>query len=178
MRKSKVDFNNPVHLSNQKSGASSERWFETWLEDGYIDRDWEITEGFNWKQIDYRSVKEDKKCRVYLELKSRNVDVDTYRTTMIGANKLKKARDYMDNGAEVYFFFLFLGKKGDKKDLYFYDVKRSYKKLEKHCIIDIGGTNKRGCDEYKNHMYIPTNFLENIKKYKNMEDYKKKTLKI
>ena len=152
MRREYAKWNNAVHQKNLREGEQSEKWFEKWLEEGYIDRDWEITEGHNWKQIDYRSVKEDDKCRVYLELKSRNVDFHTYKSTMIGENKLKKARNYLDNGAEVYFFFLFRGKCGNKKDLYFY---------------------KRGCKEYKNHLYIPTNLLTKIEKYKDMKEYHK-----
>tara|TARA_R110002020_G_scaffold181364_2_gene376194 strand:- start:3881 stop:4429 length:549 start_codon:yes stop_codon:yes gene_type:complete len=173
MKREYARWSNPVHIKNQKEGMESEKWFEKWLEEGYIDRDWEITEGHNWKQIDYRSVKEEDKCRVYLELKSRNVSFESFKSTMIGENKLKKARNYLDNGAEVYFFFLFRGKCGKKRDLYYYDAKRCWKGLEKYVILDMGGTDKRGCNEYKNHLYIPTKFLTKVQKYKDMEEYHK-----
>lgn len=173
MKREYAKWNNPVHKKNQKQGLESEKWFEEWLEEGYINRDWEITEGFNWKQIDYRSVKEEDKCRVYLELKSRNITYEDYKTTMIGENKIKKARDYMDNGNDVYFFFLFKGKCGKKRDLYFYDARRCWKGLEKFVILDMGGTSKRGAREYKNHLYIPTKFLTKVEKYKDMEEYHK-----
>jgi len=167
------NWNNPIHQKHQLQGANSEKWFEKWLEEGYIDRDWELTEGKNWKQIDYRSMKEDDKCRIYLELKGRNVKVDTFSSTMIGYNKLIKARKYLDMGAEVYFFFLFRGKSGKETNLFFYDARRCWKGLEKFVIKDIGGTNKRGCDEYKDHLYIPCKYLTKVEKYKDMSDYHK-----
>tara|TARA_R110002049_G_scaffold87992_3_gene222602 strand:+ start:2938 stop:3474 length:537 start_codon:yes stop_codon:yes gene_type:complete len=170
-KNTKPAWNNVVHQKDTKTGATSELWFEEWLSDGFIDRDWTCIDGFNWKRLDYDSVYEKGKCNIFLELKSRNIDINSFKTTMIGESKLKAARKKLDKGAQVYFFFLFLGQNGSKKDLYFYDVSRSHKKLEKYCRINTGGTNKRGVNEYKNHLYIPVKFLESVKKYKNMEEY-------
>jgi len=167
----KPKWNNAVHQKDTKSGADNELWFEEWLCDGFIDRDWNTVDGFNYRVLDYNSEYEKGKCNIFLELKSRNIDYDTFYSTMIGENKLKTARKKLDKGDQVYFFFLFVGKYGTKKDLYFYDVSRSHKKLEKGCRIEVGGTNKRGTDEYKNHLYIPIKFLESVKSYKNMEEY-------
>jgi len=168
----KPDRKNKIYIKQRRDGDSAEKWFEKWLENGYIDRDWELTTT-GWKVIDYVSAKEEGKNRVYIEMKGRNISIHNYRTTMIGESKIKKARKYLDQGADVYFFFLFRGKAGNERELYFYDARRCWKGLEKHCIIDMGGTNKRGVNEYKNHLYIPCSFLTKVEKYKDMEEYHK-----
>ena len=162
---------NPVYLADLKTGDESEEWFEEWLQEGFIDRDWEISKGRNWRQIDYKSVAEEGKPTIFIELKSRNIEVSDHYSTMLGANKLTSARKKMKKGGKVYFFFLFRGLSGNKRELYFYNANRCLNKLEQGCEIRIGGTTKRGLPEYKDHLYIPIKFLTNIKDFKNMNNY-------
>ena len=117
MRKRVKNEDHHLYQQHQKEGFASEKLFEKWLEEGFIDRDFYVSEEKNWKQIDYISVKEKNKCRVYLELKGRNIDYDTFRTTMIGANKLKKARDYMK-----YISSFYLEVNVEKKKIYIFTM--------------------------------------------------------
>ena len=91
----KPNSKNKIYIKQRRDGDSAEKWFEKWLENGYIDRDWELTTT-GWKVIDYVSAKEEDKNRVYIEMKGRNISIHNYRTTMIGESKIKKARKYLD----------------------------------------------------------------------------------
>ena len=44
---------------------------------------------------------------VYIELKSRHCQVNTYKSTMVGMNKINKARLLNRKNFSVYFFFYF-----------------------------------------------------------------------
>ena len=44
---------------------------------------------------------------VYIELKSRHCQVNTYTSTMVGMNKINKAKILSRKKCNIYFFFLF-----------------------------------------------------------------------
>jgi len=85
--------------------------------------------------------------KTYLELKSRNVKHDTYNSVMIGANKIKFARDC---GKRVIFVFNFTD------GIYYYEFK--YEDT-RNGVIDfrLGGRMDRGIDERKTYAYININ---------------------
>ena len=83
-----------------------------------------------------------------IELKSRRCKSDTYPTTMIGANKLNKAKE---TTKDVYFCFNYTD------GLYFhkYDETINYK-------IKRGGRFDRGRPEVNNYAYIPISQLTKV----------------
>jgi hypothetical protein len=88
----------------------------------------------------------------YLELKNRFCYLNTYKTTMVGRNKI----DYIlenDICCPVYFVFSFYC------GLYYYEFNREHLDIFQ---TEIGGTEKRGRKEYKPHYYIPIEYLKPI----------------
>jgi len=173
----KSNWNDDECIKDRQMGRTTESWFDNWLEtNDFFKTDWETRQGkTNWDIIDYQSCpdKRDNQLR-YIELKSRRTTFTQYWDTMIGENKLIEARELMNKGAKVYFFFLFTGKYGKERELYFYDTEKSRYALQKYCRISKGGTNRRGTEEYKNHMFIPQPCLHKVSDYKDIFDYHNK----
>ena len=84
----------------------------------------------------------------YIELKVRNCSHNKYETTMMGLNKIEKARFIKE---EVFFVFKFTD------GLYYYKFKRSDK-----LILDKGGRTDRGLNEIKDYIFIPNKLLEKM----------------
>ena len=84
---------------------------------------------------------------IYFELKARRLNHNTYKTTMIGYNKILEAQKYKT----VYFIFSF--NDGD----YYYKFNK-YDGFE----LAIGGRNDRDKAEYKKYIYIPVSKLIKI----------------
>lgn len=105
-----------------------------------------------------------KRCRggkkIILELKSRRVKKNTYKTTIIGLNKVNKGLELIKEGFEVYFVFCFT------------DGLFRYKLTELNSgWIDMGGRTDRGKDERKLYYHIPISELINFKKNINPKIY-------
>jgi len=99
------------------------------------------------------------------ELKTRDLNHNTFKDTMIGYNKVKKGfknltrfdNDKYDTKYKVYFWF------GFKDGLYVWELTRdAYELNGGDSQIKIGGTCKRGKDDYKDHYYINVEHLVKI----------------
>jgi len=86
----------------------------------------------------------------YIELKTRRVNHNQYKSLMFGYNKFKKGLEHIADGKKVYIFF----KCSD--GLYFWRL------TDKHAdeiIIGYGGRQDRGKTEIDKVVYVPTKFL-------------------
>jgi len=99
------------------------------------------------------------------ELKTRDLYHNEFEDTMIGNNKIKKGfknllkfdNDKYDTKYRVFFWF------GFKDGLYVWELtKETYELNGGDSKIKIGGTCKRGTDDYKDHYYIDIKHLVKI----------------
>jgi hypothetical protein len=86
--------------------------------------------------------------KAYYEIKARRNNYKTYPTTMIGYNKILFAQQ---SNKDVYFIFSF----NDGDYYYKYNINDKF-------IINIGGRNDRGKQEYKKYYFIP---IEKLNKF-------------
>ena len=100
----------------------------------------------------------EKEC-VYIELKSRRCQIDTYNSTMIGMNKINKAKILARKNNSVYFFFYFTKSDYSECDLYYW--KFNLIDFDK-CECKKGGRVDRGKSEIKKYCYIPISLLIKI----------------
>jgi len=178
----KSNWNDAESIKDRQMGRTNENWFEKWLvEKDFFKTSWETRKcgRTNWDIIDYKSIPDDDDNQVrMIELKSRRNKVDSFWDTMIGENKLIEARKMMDKGYKVYFFFLFTGKKGNERELYFFDSEKCryalYHNKGLNCNIKVAGTDRRGKKEFKPHLFIPHKLLHNVKDYIDIMDYHRK----
>ena len=96
---------------------------------------------------------------VYIELKSRQCQVNTYTTTMVGMNKINKAKILSRKKCNIYFFFYFTNTDYNECDLYYW--KFDLDQLDK-LIYKTGGRIDRGKNEIKKYAYIPITLLIKI----------------
>ena len=99
-------------------------------------------------QLDRFNVFDFKGENKYLELKTRKCSVKTYPTTMIGVNKVERAKSLNEN---VYFIFQFT----DGVYCWKYDKNIQLTKRE-------GGRTDRGYNEIKQYFFISTQLLTKI----------------
>jgi len=97
------------------------------------------------------------------ELKSRDGSIKDFKETMIGYNKIqdgfKKLEWYKDHMPNYKYYCWFAFKEG----LYAWELNKvNYDKNGGDIMKKFSGTNKRGFDEYIDHYYIKTEFLEKI----------------
>ena len=97
--------------------------------------------------------------RVYIELKSRRCQISTYDSTMIGMNKINKAKILTRKNNNVYFCFYFTKTDYTECDLYFW--KFNLLDFDK-CESKTGGRVDRGKSEIKKYCYIPVSLLTKI----------------
>ena len=97
--------------------------------------------------------------RVYIELKSRRCQISTYDSTMIGMNKINKAKILTRKNNNVYFCFYFTKTDYTECDLYFW----KFNLLDfDTCQCKTGGRIDRGKSEIKKYCYIPVSLLTKI----------------
>ena len=96
---------------------------------------------------------------VYIELKSRHCQVNTYKSTMVGMNKINKARLLNRKNFSVYFFFYFTNSNYSECDLYYW--KFNIDQLDQ-CEFKSGGRVDRDKIEIKKYCYIPVSLLIKI----------------
>ena len=112
-------------------------------ENGYV-LNFQRTDNFSsFDLIDYKS-------QMVVEVKQRQIYSYTYPSTMIGYNKIIKARDYLKKGFIVFFVFDFLD------GVFFYQFGED----ESDLSIDLGGRTDRGVSEIKNYAYIDISKLQ------------------
>ena len=97
--------------------------------------------------------------QLYIELKSRHCQVNTYTSTMIGMNKLNKAKILSRKKCNIYSFFYFTNTNYSECDLYYY--KFNIDELDQ-LIYKSGGRIDRGKNEIKKYAYIPITLLIKI----------------
>jgi hypothetical protein len=97
------------------------------------------------------------------ELKSRNLNYDTFNETMIGYNKITEGFNKLDfyrqgnSNYKMYFWFAF------KEGLYVWELtKENYELNGGDKQKRMGGTSNRGYNDYKEHYYIKTELLTKI----------------
>lgn len=91
---------------------------------------------------------EDKITKVVDEVKRRNNKKNAYPTTMVGYNKVIKAREYLKRGYVVLFCFEFTD------GVYYYQLED-----ENDLSVALGGRTDRGKNEIKSYAYIDVNKL-------------------
>ena len=96
---------------------------------------------------------------VYIELKSRQCQINTYKSTMVGMNKINKARILNRKNFTVYFFFYFTNSNYSECDLYYW--KFDIDQLDQ-CEFKSGGRVDRNMIEIKRYCYIPISLLIKI----------------
>ena len=97
--------------------------------------------------------------RLYIEIKARRCQVNTSSSSMIGMNKINKAKILKRKNFNIYFFFYFTNTDFKECDLYYWEFKLS--DIDK-CETKTGGRIDRGKNEIKKYFYIPTNLLIKI----------------
>ena len=97
------------------------------------------------------------------ELKSRNLNYDTFTETMVGYNKINEGFNKLDfykqgnSNYKMYFWFAF------KEGLYVWELtKENYELNGGDSQKRMGGTSNRGYNDYKEHYYIKTELLTKI----------------
>ena len=96
---------------------------------------------------------------LYIELKSRRCQINTYDSTMIGMNKINKAKILTRKNNNVYFCFYFTKTDYTECDLYYWKFNLS--DFDK-CESKTGGRVDRGKSEIKKYCYIPVSLLTKI----------------
>ena len=99
--------------------------------------------------------------KVYIEIKSRRCKIDTYNSSMVGMNKLNKAKILSRKNYTIYFFFYFTNTDFSECDLYYW--KFNILDFDNYIICKNGGrTDRLEQKEIKKYAYIPTNLLIKI----------------
>ena len=95
---------------------------------------------------------------LYIELKARRCQINTYESTMVGMNKINKAKILTRKNNNVYFCFYFTKTDYTECDLYFW----RFNLLDfDNCQCKTGGRIDRGY-EIKKYCYIPVSLLTKI----------------
>lgn len=102
------------------------------------------------KQLNPYSVMDFKGKKLSIELKTRNIPINKYESTMVGYNKFLFCSK-LNKDIQCYFFFQFT----DCLVYYHYD------NLDIFTIAD-GGRSDRGMEESSKYVFIPTNKLIKI----------------
>lgn len=89
---------------------------------------------------------------MYIELKSRRCNFDTYSDTMVSYNKIKYIHDHPER--KYYFVFSFID------GVYYIEYD---KQLFENFRVNRGGRCDRGEPEYKQYLFIPIEQLQQIK---------------
>ena len=97
--------------------------------------------------------------KLFIELKSRNCQINTYTSTMVGMNKINRSKILDKRNFSVYFFFYFTNSNYSECDLYYW--KFNVDELDK-LIYKNGGRIDRGKNEIKKYAYIPITLLIKI----------------
>ena len=97
--------------------------------------------------------------QLYIEIKARQCQINTYESTMIGMNKINKAKVLTKKNNNVYFCFYFT--KNDYSDCDLYYWKFNLLDIDK-CETKTGGRKDRGKNEIKKYFFIPTFLLIKI----------------
>ena len=97
---------------------------------------------------------------LYIELKARRCQINTYESAMIGMNKINKARILTRKSNNVYFCFYFTKTDYTECDLYYW--KFNLLDFDKYVICKNGGTVDRGKNEIKKYAYLPVSLLTKI----------------
>ena len=96
---------------------------------------------------------------LYIELKARRCQINTYESTMVGMNKINKAKILARKNNSVYFCFYFTKSDYTQCDLYYW--KFNLIDFDK-CECKPGGRVDRGKSEIKKYCYIPISLLTKI----------------
>ena len=96
---------------------------------------------------------------LYIELKSRRCQINTYQTTMVPMSKINKAKILTKKNNNVYFCFYFTKTDYAECDLYYW--KFNLLDFDK-CESKRGGRVDRGKSEIKKYCYIPVSLLTKI----------------
>ena len=109
-----------------------------------------------------------KKYRLKCEVKGRRNKSTTYKTTMIGVNKLEEAKCLAKRKYTILFFFDF------EDGLYYFDYK-DWDTITSHYQYEkkMGGTYRRGLREWKPYHYVPCCLLKKADFYKGSICYTK-----
>lgn len=140
-------------LAYEEMGEINEKLYKPILEKTY---------GLLWKTSD-KYARCDFQGQTYQgELKSRDLSIKEFSTTMIGYNKIEEAfkrirwNDHIEN-FKFYFWFAF------EEGLYAWEVnEENYELNGGDSMKKYAGTDKRGFNEYKDHYYIKIESLVKI----------------
>ena len=126
-------------------GKTAEIKFLQTFRDYFNDQSINLTNDFD--VFDYEGT------NIFIELKTRNNTKNKYNDTMIGLNKIKKAKNLIksNNNIKIYFVFKFTD------GLYYWNYDNTIE-----LKIDKGGRTDRYKIEIKDYCYIPVNQLSEI----------------
>jgi hypothetical protein len=89
------------------------------------------------------------------ELKTREVTLDKYKTTIVGYDKIEKGLEYIEEGLRVIFYFGFR-----ESGLYKFELSNeNYKELK---LSNIGCRFRSAAGKQKTHIEIPVEILEYV----------------
>jgi hypothetical protein len=157
-----TDYNASCYSAYNETTAKQGDKYEAILYDTYLkycNISFETTDRFN--RLDY--IGQTDKSDIFIELKSRNINIDTYDTTIIPVSKIEYFKEIskLNPSRQTRLFLIFAY--GYKEDKQFYFIKYEptlFKSFTKSQIFN------------KNHYDIPTDYLkpiadfaEYIKKY-------------
>jgi len=90
-----------------------------------------------------------------IELKTREVTLDKYKTTIVGYDKIEKGLEYINEGLRVIFYFGF-----KESGLYKFELNdENYKELK---LSNIGCRFRSAAGKQKTHIEIPVEILEYV----------------
>lgn len=148
-------FFSPQAVRDRKFGDAYERIFKKKIEEwfGCLFDDGKS----GWEQIDFIN----KENKIAVELKTRRTKKWDYYDIMLSKNKYTAARKLMRKGYKVYVFWKF------RDELCFWNCPVMLKNIRE----DLGGRVDRGYNETAKCIFIPTQLLEDYKKYPTYLDY-------
>ena len=152
------NFYNSVAIKNRQMGNKNEKLMHgilnSWFNGNFDD------DKSGWREIDFI----DKQNKYGVELKSRNITFDRFDDILMGKNKWIRSRKMMGKGYKCFFFWKLLD------GIYFYPVPMILPKCIK---TNIGGTNKRGKEEWSDCLYVPTKIMYRLNDYASYDDLDK-----
>ena len=105
---------------------------------------------FKFHPIDFKTdklIKIENQKKYAIEYKRRKINFGDYPTLMVNKSKIKKGREYVKRGFEVFYTW------ECNDDWYYWELN------EDEFTMGTGGTNKRGCDEWVDVAHIKNQYI-------------------
>lgn len=142
---------NKVKVADLQFGLSMEEKARPQLET-YFGKLYNNNDHFKYHPIDFKTDKyiESDKQKYAVEYKRRRINFGQYPTLMVNKSKIIKGREYVKKGMRVFYTW------ECNNDWYFWELNE-----EEHSW-GIGGTNKRGCEDWVDVAHINNQFISKL----------------